>query len=188
MLVSASSIGDPVDTDRVVKLAEQALAEHRCSATHRGLVAALVSRASSQLELAHPKYKSLANAGRRSLSPFEAVLLALERPALKELVAKHPDIRRAAQLVGQSCARYPKTGSLEDAILLEPFDPSAAHVQRELAQADEADRVATATYFRLLPASSQAGLDLMRQLTADGKKEEAGEIRKQLAKHKIVLP
>jgi hypothetical protein len=188
MLLSAASIGDPVDTDRVVKLAEQALAEHRCSATHRGLVAALVTRASAQLELAHPKYKSLAHAGRRTLSPFEAVLLALERPALKELVAKHPDMRRAAELVGQSCSRFPETGSLEDAILLEPFDPSAARVQRELALTDEADRVATETYFRLLPASSQAGLDLMRQLTADGRKEEAAEIRKQLAKYKVVLP
>lgn len=188
ILMSAASIGDPVDTDRVVKLAEQALAEHRCVATHRGLVAALVSRASAQLELAHPKYKSFAKAGGRLLSPYEAVLLALERPALKDLVAKHPDIRRAAELVGQSSARFPKIGSLEDAILLEPFDPSAAHVQRELALSDGADRAATETYFRLLPASSQAGLDLMRQLTAEGKQTEAAEIRKQLAKHKVVLP
>jgi len=80
-LLGAASIGNPVNMDQVVKLAEQALAEHRCSATHRGLVAALVSRASAQLEKTHPKYKSLAHAGRKSLSPYEVVLIALERPA-----------------------------------------------------------------------------------------------------------
>ena len=42
-------------------------------------------------------------------------------------------------------------------------------------------------YYRLLPASSQAGLDWMRQLTAEGK-DGSAEIRKQLAKHGVVLP
>jgi tetratricopeptide (TPR) repeat protein len=187
-ILGAAPIGEKVDWDAVVKLAEQALAEHRCSATHRGLIAALVCRASAQLERAQPKYKAFAAAGRRSLSPYELVLVALERPMLQELVAKHPDIRRAAELVAQSCARFPMSGSIDDALLLAPFDPSASQLQFELAQADEAARLATEISYRLLPASPHAGLEMMRQLAADGKQEEAAEIRKQLARYKMVLP
>jgi len=107
---------------------------------------------------------------------------------LRDAVTAHADIRRAAELIGQSCARFPQLGLIEDGLLLAPFDPSAAHVQFELAQADEADRLASEISYRLLPASSQAGLEMMRRLRTEGKEAEAAEIRKQLAQYGVVLP
>ena len=187
-ILASAAMGQPADLDDAVRLSQQALAEHACAATQRTLLSALVGRASRQLEAENAEYKALAAAGRPAISQFDVVLLALEREPLKKQLAENADLRRAAQLAGQSATRFPTSGSIENALLLAPFDPAAAASERELAKKDEGDRLGRQIDYRLQPASAQAALSLIRWLALEDNPAEAESIRQQMAGHGIVLP
>ena len=60
--------------------------------------------------------------------------------------------------------------------------------KRELVSKDVQDRLARQIYWRLHPATAQAGLSQMRRLALDGKDAEAAAIRQQLAASGVTLP
>src|SRR5439155_3805942 len=92
--------GEPIDADRVVKLAEEAYAAQASRMTTEKLKDALLYRAHRQLIERDAEYKKMAERARRSLDPSSLVALALTRegPA-KALALANADVVRAAKLV-----------------------------------------------------------------------------------------
>ncbi|MBI1373693.1 MAG: tetratricopeptide repeat protein [Phycisphaera sp.] len=127
------SLGQAVDADETVKLAETAYAAAPSNGSRYTLVHALLLRAAQNLTRIDASFGQMVNQYRRSLGVMYLIPVAMERGgALAQAVSTHPDVRRAQDLVEVDTQRLPATSSPWTWAMLQGREGGAA--QRVAAQ------------------------------------------------------
>src|SRR6185437_17062066 len=104
--MALAQLGDPVEADEVVALAEAAQAAAPSSATRGMLEGALLFRAGRKLAGKEPAFAALVSRTRRSLSAMDlrAVTLAHEGK-MRQAIRAEPDVQRVVTLLRESCRK-----------------------------------------------------------------------------------
>src|SRR5262249_48243197 len=107
-LTSREQMGENVDANQVVRLAEEAHAAAPSRATQSALVTAILFHAHQQLVKQEPDYAKMASRARRSLSPSYLIAVAIsEGGKLRDAVLANKDVRRACEMLKESTATFP---------------------------------------------------------------------------------
>jgi tetratricopeptide (TPR) repeat protein len=131
--LTLAALGDAVDPDEVVAMAQAAHEAAPSGDTHAMLLTAHLLRANAELAAAHPEFAALHRAGLRLLPEVHALILGLERCGdLQPAAAAHPDVRRALAIAREQAEAFPGDPAPWMWALWRPFDPAQAeaHAQR----------------------------------------------------------
>ncbi len=132
-------LGQAVDADACVRLAEQAHAAAESAATWRALIKCLVFRAGERLAASDGEYATLVKTHRTFLSHRHLLPVAMARStAARGAMAADADFVRAAALVVERMRALPSVAHPLDWALLEHVDPAGA---AECTRAQTADHV-----------------------------------------------
>jgi hypothetical protein len=189
LLMSAAAMGEKVDADRVVRLAEEAHAADPAQATQEGLIKALLFRAHVRLVREQPEYAKMEKAVRRSLDSSYLIAVAVERGGkLRDAVVADKDVRRAAELLKDLAAAFPDEPSPWAYILLQATHPvEAAKVLKALGK-EECERLARSIALKLTPVALATALDSYWELKLAGKEAEGKAALKRCAALGVPMP
>jgi tetratricopeptide (TPR) repeat protein len=177
------------DPDQVVKLAEEAHQAAPSSATQATLIAALLFRAHEQLKKTEPAYAKLAKRSERSVgSSLIRYLLGGEKTALRDKVAAHTDVVRAAGLVAEQVKVQPDQASPSAWALLRVIRPTDADEIGKLVRADRVSEAKRAIDRVLSPLSANGALEENWRLRLDGKDSAADAVLLQAYRQGVPLP
>lgn len=181
-LAEYATLGEGVDADRVVRLAEEAHAAAPSEKTAGQLANALLLRAHRRAARAAPEYVRVTERGQRTLTPGYLVVVALSRggkPAA--LLAADADVRRAGSLVAELVAALPDGAGPWGHLLLRATHPKEADRVAEAVRKDEFGTLARAVMLKLSPANVATALENYWALRLAGKEVEAREVMRRCA-------
>ncbi len=188
-LIDREEIGEEVDADRVVRLAEEAHAAAPSVATHNFLVSALLFRAHRQFTRQEPEYHKRATQARRALDPDYLLAVALSQGGrLREAVLANKDVRRAGELLRKSTAEFADEISPWACVMLQAIDPEGAAARTEALGKNELGKLIRAIRLRLAPSRASTALDCYWELKLAGKEEQGKAILKRCADLGVPLP
>jgi tetratricopeptide (TPR) repeat protein len=163
-----------IDSDRLVRLAEEAHQAAPSSGSYSTLTTALLYRASEALGKAFPEYAEAAETARRSLSPYVTVVLVLSRDdKLGEVARNHPDVQRVVELMIEKTERFPLSRGPFAWALFRTMAPARAEAARQHIVDNEIDRLGRSVGLKIIPFNAAgACLEYWARL-ADGSTDTA---------------
>jgi tetratricopeptide (TPR) repeat protein len=179
----------PCDPEKIVGLAERALAAKDCSGTRSTLRTALFFRAHQRLCKTVPEFAAIDKRLRRNMSFTDILAVGLDKlPALRESAAEDPDMKKAMGLLYDSVRAIPMSTSSWDWMMLTHLNPEGAREALENLKRDEANLTACELSFTMNPHSSDAAHTLSWLLRALGQNERAQTVLKDCAKFGFPMP
>ncbi len=187
--LSLDQLGEKVDLDVQIALAQEAYDAAPSRATRGALYAVLFQRAGKALAKEQPAYRALAEKVRRSLSPtyLIAFLLGNDGP-LGDAAAKNPDVQRAITLVTEQAKHFPSDADGFVWATLRRTNRAEANRLAAQMRTDEAGRLAEEISFRLQPLDADEALEMYWRLKAIGKDADAEAHLKRCAGDGVPLP
>ena len=187
--IELAALGQRVDADRVVALAEEANAAAPSSATQAGLIKALLFRADQALTRDQPEYAAMASRCRRSLGPSYLIAAALSREGkLREAAPANADVRRALALLAEDATRFPEDHGPWAWAMLRGTHPDAAAHLAPVILADEIGTLERAIELRVAPYSAQSCLRAFWGAELAGKQAEGFEALRRCAALGVPIP
>jgi tetratricopeptide (TPR) repeat protein len=172
-LSTLDAMGQTVDADRVVKLAEEADAASPSQGTRSAVVGALLLRASRTLAEQQPAYGAMLREGRRSLGPTYLIPVALSQEKLRKAVLANKDVQRAVELqVAANAKLGDEVGPWAWALLRWAAPEDAARVAAAVKK-DEVGDLERSIDLRLMPFSAPSAYSAYwaEQLTGIGERQ-----------------
>jgi tetratricopeptide (TPR) repeat protein len=160
-MINASILGQDVDVDRVVDLAERAYAAAPSEPTNNTLVGALCLRAGRTLAAQQPAYAEMAAKAERSVGHGYLLATILSREGeLRDAAIANPDIQRVTTLSLESLAKFPNGCGPFDWVVLRANKPEQAEKLADIFGGNEVAQLALKINQRLAPASGAHALRL----------------------------
>jgi hypothetical protein len=188
-LMSLGMIGDRVDADEVVRLAEDAYQAAPSSGTRKGLITALAFRA---LTSASGKDPALAKKVRKHLRTVGVLYLfaALLRhdDAARIKLQTHPDVERLVALQKENDKSFPNDHSAVEWALMSRVDPRRAARIVPMLRNDSLRSLAQQAMAMIYPINTKAAMDAYWEFEMNGKLAEAAKIVEDYRKLGIELP
>lgn len=190
-LIESAALGEAVDADEVVQLAEAAHAAAPSAATHSRLLSALAFRAVRQLAETNKQFHVLTERVRLSVGPRNLLAAVLSDPGqgeLRDQVSEHPDVQRLLKLIVESGERFPDDRSPQEWALLRTTVPEQAQAVAKVVRKDDSARTARQIALKLAPLNTGAALSEYWALQIEGKDADAKKVLKPLADKGVPLP
>jgi hypothetical protein len=188
-MLAGEKLGEPIDADRLVKLAEEAYAAHACRTTTEKLKDALLYRAHRQLIERDEEYRKMAERARRSLEPSYLVAVALTRDgSARALALANADVVRAAKLVKERSEAFPDEPTPLAYALLKATHPEAAAKVAEALRTDALQQVKRSIALQLKPLILSDALGQYWVLRLEGKDKEGDTLLRTLGERGVPLP
>jgi predicted metal-dependent HD superfamily phosphohydrolase len=189
--VQMGVIGETLDPDALVALAEEADAAASSESSRNMLIGALMSRANAALARSYPDYAKLANTTSRSVSDFDRVAFAVSSGSepLRTTVLGNADVGRVIALTREALVALPRgNAGLGNWALLLGVDAGAAATVARTVLASEPEQLERAIQKRLRPLSGAVALRLYWAARLEGKGDEARAVLKASADRGVPLP
>jgi hypothetical protein len=188
-LLNGETLGERIDAEHVVRLAEEARAACDCMATAEILMSALLHRAHTQLIEREQEYKQLAKRARRSLDSSHLIAVALSREGkAREAALAHPDVKRACQILKDQVAAFPDEPGAWKYVMLQTTHPETAAKVAEALRKDEVNRLVRAITVKLNPVTLPVMLEHYWELKLNGKEKEGLALLRSLGQQGVPLP
>jgi hypothetical protein len=188
-LMTLDVLGQQVDPNRVVALAEEAHAAAPSRATHAHLMTALLFRAHRTLVGMEPAYAALAARAKRSLGTSYLVAAALSREGPARTRAQgHPDVQRALLLVKEARTAFPDEPDPWTWAMLRTVHPNEAAAEAKALLQDELGRAERAIDLRLDPVSARTAMHAYWAMQVAGEEAKGLAILKACAGRGMPLP
>jgi tetratricopeptide (TPR) repeat protein len=188
-LTALDYLGQQVDPNRIVRLAEEAHTAAPSRATHGCLIGALLFRAHRALTEKVPTYAALAARTKRSVGTgyLVAVALSWEGP-VQATAQSHPDVQRAVLLLKEAQAAFPDAPDPWTWAMIQSTYPDDAAVVRKALLEDELGRADRAIELRLAPVSGANVLQAYWAMQAAGEATKGRAILQAAADRGVPLP
>jgi len=181
-------LGEPVDADELVRLAEEAHAAAPSDGTEALLRSALLHRAHVTLMKADDGYKARADRTKRSVgSHLIYHVLATDGPE-RAKVAANPDVKRLAALQSDAFRRDPSNAGPATWLLVRAVTPAGAAEVAERVKGNERARLHRELARLVTPDSAAAVLEEVWVLMLEGKKTDADKLLADLKAHGVPVP
>lgn len=188
-LLRGETLGEVVDAERVVQLAEEARQACKCRATSQQLVSALLLRAHQRLCKSEGKYRQMADRVRFALDSAPLIAVALTREeALAKVVAADADVTTACRLLRDYAAAFPDEPSPWLWAMLSRTHPETAATVASGVRSDEVMRLARSIVVRLNPLGLSPALEEFWAAQLNQREQEGQTILRQLAERGVPLP
>jgi hypothetical protein len=188
-LMRREEVGEAVDVDRVIRLAEEAHAAAPSRQTQSFLADALLFRTHRQLIQQEPEYAKMATRARRALEHDDLIVVAVERGGkLRTAALADPSLRRACDLLKEQARAFPDEAGPGTCILLQVTDPTEAAPMIESLGKNESGKLARAIALKLAPANPRTALAGYWALKLEGKEAEGKAILKACAARGVPFP
>jgi hypothetical protein len=186
--IAESFLGDAVDADAAVALAEEAHRAAPSRGTQGLLMSATELRAHQALVRANPEYAALAEKTRRSLGPaLLSYVLGKGGPLAKEALAQ-PDVQKAVALVAEQAKAFPDTQGPWSWARLRFARPAEAAAIAGRARTDAVQEAQRRIDHAVSPLSAGGALEAHWALLLAGKEAEAEAVLRQAAARGVPLP
>ena len=173
-IIELADPGETIDTDRPVRVAQEAHAASPSSTTHALYREALILRAEHALLADHPVLGDLRARLADTHSSYARFVLALEKdPGLRAAASDHPDIQHAVQLSIDLGQKFPDRVSMLDWALARQVAPQQAQGLAELLRADRCGAPLRELYYLLSPYFGPSVYSYARGLEIAGDSEGA---------------
>ncbi len=186
--LAASMIGEPVDADELVTLAERADAATHSDGSATTLRTALAYRAHARLTRSVPDYGAAARATARSLGLNLLDFVLAGGGPLAEKVSADPDVRRRRESLRADVEKWPENFGPNSWAVLAGWDAKAAARIAERSRADETDRLALAVERKIAPYGAATRVQEYLALRMAGKTAETTAVLDDLATQGVKLP
>lgn len=188
-MMQRPEVGLEVNTDTVVKMAEQAHAAVPSRMTRQTLASASFFRVHRRLIAEDRQYAELAAKSVRTLDAGTRLAVALDRDAsLKARFAQDRDYRRACELLRENSRAFPDEPSPWVEKLLRPVYPEDADQIAAALKNDEMGQRLRSIALRLAPWNLAVGLEQAWFLRMMGKEEEAKAVLQRAAAIGVPVP
>lgn len=188
-LLQGARLGESIDLDRPLKLAEQAHQLAPSRATQEGLIAILLHRVERQLRERDAEYRTQTEGFVRVLDPMHLIGLALSHKGpVREMAIANPDFKRAIELVKQRFKDFPDEPSPSWHVLVSALDAEEGKKIADALKADTFGKTARQLTLRLNPAYLAQVIEEQWQLQLEGKQKEAEELLQRTAELGVPLP
>ncbi len=182
-------IGETIDYDRLVQLAEEAHSTAPSSGTYGVLNAALLTRASATCTQGNSTYAEYAKQYRRSLGPAHLIALLMSSDEKsRKLLLENADVQRVIKLMVEKSKSFPKEWSYWDWAMFRLAEPERAAAVAEALRGDEVRRVSAILKAKLSPLAAVPACDRYWMLLIDGKKDEAIAVLRACADQGVPIP
>lgn len=183
------SLGEEVDLDGVVALAEEADAASASEGTRSTLISALLSRADDRLAASNPGYAEVREKTRRTLEASYRMAAALSGDGpLAQAAASLPDAIRAADIQKLDFEKLPRGGGTFSWATLRKFHPEAAAAAAKAYLAEDSNRAARQIREALDPYSNSVALRNYWFLAMTGRDAEASNYLRACESKQVILP
>jgi tetratricopeptide (TPR) repeat protein len=187
--IAADWLGDAVDANEVVALAEEA---HQAAPSRgsEGLKqSAWLLRAHQTLSKQEPFYAKFAAQARRSVSSAHAIAIALspESP-VRDACRANADVQRTIHQIQAQLKLFPQDGDAWDWAMLRGTYPEEAARIAERLKNDDLARLERAIAFRLAPLSAHEAYHQHWLHLIDGDRQKAAAVLQELVKEGIPIP
>jgi hypothetical protein len=186
--VAADLLGEPVDPDELVALAEKADAAAKSDGSGTTLRTALALRAHSRLIRTVHGYAAAAKATARTLGPNLLDWVLLEDGPLAEKAAADPDVKRRRESLRAEVEKWPENFGPGSWAVLVGWDAKAAGRIAERAKADETELLTLAVERKAAPFGASTAVREYIALRMAGKAAEAAAVLKDLDAQGVRLP
>jgi tetratricopeptide (TPR) repeat protein len=182
-------LGESVDADEVVRLAEEAHGAAPSQATRSSLMGALLFRGDRSLVRREPAYAAMSARAMRSLGPTYLIAVALSREGKpRQAALTDKDVQRVLNLIREKRAKEPEEADEWSWAMLSASHPDEAAAAAKVLQRDELRRLKRAIELKLAPMSGPTAFQAYwaRQMAGEGAK--GVEILKACAARGVPLP
>jgi tetratricopeptide (TPR) repeat protein len=181
-------LGEPVDADHTVKLAEEADAAAPSLSTKNALIQALTFRAHRALVKAEPAYAEMARKTARSLDTALLGYVLAHEGSLRDKAQANVDVKRVQTILRQQRRAFPgQTRASTWAFLRASHPDEAAAIAKELL-ANKHDAIKRQIDRALTPLSASVALGEHFRLLMAGKEAEASAVLAEAAKRGVPMP
>jgi hypothetical protein len=177
------------DLAEVVKLAEEAHRLAPSASTSGTLFSALVARAADELGRGDAGFKAFWETNNRSAGA--AVLLAavaMQPGPTRDAILKHPDVRRALDIVRGWSRQFPSGGSPLEWALLKSAEAAEADVLAQRFRQNQCERLEHTINAMLAPASVESAIQRHWFHEAVGEADQAREALTKVAAFGLPMP
>jgi Flp pilus assembly protein TadD len=182
-------LGQKVDADALVKLAEEAHKAAPSSTTSSYLEGALLTRVHLALTAQVPDYAAMAKRTRRSMGAPDLVVVALGREGkTREAVLANPDFKRAVEMVRAGRKKTKGSSSGWTWAVLRATHPGEAAALAENLKTDEQARLERELTGRLSVMNVSHAFRTAWVLESAGKTKEAKDVLKACAAEGAAMP
>jgi hypothetical protein len=186
--ISSVILGEKIDADALVKLAEEALEAAPSSAVRGTLIQALSFRAHQALIREEPAYAKLATRTERSLGTLLLTWVLAREGALRDKALANADVKRALALKVEQVKAFPNYPSQANWAMLRAAHPAEAEQIAKACRDDKIDAIKRKIDQKLSPLSASVALSEYWMLLMAGKDSEADEVLARAAKRGIPMP
>jgi hypothetical protein len=187
--LSLGQIGDAVDLDELVSLAEEADAAAPSRGTQSTLISALLARASQALARQEKAYAALVSRAKRSLEPNFLIAVALAQGGdLGQAVRANKDVDRAIDRVRDHLEKFPDEAEPWSWVMVGAGNPEeAAKLARAIRQ-DEMGKLERFIESKFSNVSASNAFKMHWAAQAAGKEAGDMDCLKKLVKRGVPLP
>jgi hypothetical protein len=183
-----AALGCTVDSDALVRVAEEAHAAAPSSATHSGLMRAYRFRAHQRFVRQDRALAEVAARTSRSLGPSLLGYFVGREGPLRDKLLADADVKRVLALKLEECKAFPADQGATTWALLRAAHPAEAERVAKLVREDPAQPVRRAIVAALSPLDADGALEEYWVLKLGGKDREAEDLLKHYADRKVPLP
>ena len=182
-------IGEKIDADEIVRLAEQSYAASPSSATHAALLSTLMFRAVQTLQAGEPPFARFVSGARRAVDSTELIAAAAsQNEPLRAVVLANPDVTRAVALMVEDRVRFPVSGSIVEWALLRWADPDEAAKIAEAVKKSTLPLLTARLSRQLSPVSGSAAYRAAWALEISGDSQAADQVLRDAVERGVPLP
>lgn len=188
-LRSLDALGQEIDMDRMVQLAEQAHEAAPSSATSNTLIGALMTRAHHALLSERPGYAELADEFGRSLTGDNILLFALSRgDDLSKLIVANDDVQRCSELHRRRIEVDPDAQGTYAWAFFKNIDSQLAEQIADYVKQDEVSRLSRALNRVMGPWDTSTVLSIYWTQQILGDEAQAAEVLRQGREAGAIIP
>ncbi|MEX0703863.1 MAG: hypothetical protein WD069_17320 [Planctomycetales bacterium] len=182
--VAEGYLGQSIDGDRLVSLAEEGHAAAPSVATYNVLATALGLRAIESLGREHSEFQATVERTRRSLSPLALAAIACsDEGPLGEAARKHPDIIRCLDLLAELGGKQPDRRTPQEWALFRTTRPEEADKVAAAVREREIDRLRRSIDLAVNPVGGSTVMECYWERLILGQEDEARTILEEAAAH-----
>lgn len=188
-LIALGTLGDRVDPDEIVRLADDGHNAAPSSATRHSLISALAFRALNSLAAKSPALAGAVKKHRRTMGPrYLLAALARHHETARAHLKNDPDVKRLIALEQESAKAFPKGRDAVEWALLSRIDPDEAGRVARAIHDNAADELYWKIMEHIARINPSRAMDSYWKLEIDGKPAEAAKIVEEFRKLGIELP
>jgi hypothetical protein len=190
MRLAEMTLTNKGDIEELLRLAREGHAAAPSDGTRSILLGVYLTRAHLDLEGKHAGYGELSKKHGRVLGPANLLALALDKEDLRKDMHTHPDLKKAAALLAERTAAFPKQAYPAGWALLRHVDPVAAEKLAAATKADPSAATRRAIMARLSPMNISDAYSDYWQHSLEGRPREGRARLEALVKHglPVLLP